>query len=133
MAAPANPECSVMEVDSTNIVTDKEPNAVIANVKMVEDMTYQPQADPSSLEPTDTIELKPIKQNVTYDTSTGKMYAELGSTNATNQEAPAAQSQSQPQYFQNYNSTYTPYPQVQPTQYTGSYTASYTSPSPYDR
>ena len=117
-----------MDVDSNSIQPDKERGAVIANVKMVEDITYQPQADPASLEPTDTIELKPVKQNVTYDTSTGKMYAELGSSSVTTQET-----RPQSQYFQNYQSGYPPYPQMQSAQYTGSYTTSYTSPSPYER
>lgn len=131
MAANTNTECSVMDVDSNSILPDKERGAVIAQVKMVEDITYQPQADPASLEATDTIELKPVKQNVTYDTSTGKMYAELGSSSIAAQEPRPPQPQ--PQYFQNYQSAYTPYPQMQHAQYTGSYTTSYTSPSPYDR
>ena len=97
MAAPANTECSVMDVDSNSILPDTEHRAVIANVKMVEDIPYQPQADPAAMETTDTIELKPVKQNVTYDTSTGKMYAELGSSSVATQET-----RPQPQYFQNY-------------------------------
>jgi len=130
MAAPANTECSVMDVDSNSILPDTEHRAVIANVKMVEDIPYQPQADPAAMETTDTIELKPVKQNVTYDTSTGKMYAELGSSSVATQET-----RPQPQYFQNYQSGYPapPYPQMQAAQYTGSYTTSYTSPSPYER
>ena len=45
----------------------------------VEDnLTYQPQAD---IEPAETLtELKPVKQSVTYDSQTGKMYAELGTS-----------------------------------------------------
>ena len=88
-------------------------------------------------------ELKPVKQNVTYDTSTGKMYAELGaSTPCTNPPSVTAPN-SQP-YFQSYQaptSAYSPYPTAAPqmqapsVQYSSAYstTTSYTSLAPYDR
>ena len=88
-----------------------------------------------------TSEMKPVKQNVTYDSSTGKMYEELGSTSSSTGSAapgvtgvtgvsgvPGARSS----YFQNYQASY-PYSGMQPPQYMSS---SYTSPSyvgPYDR
>ena len=82
---------------------------------------YQPQV--SHLEQPKLQEMKPVKQNVTYDSSTGKMYEELGSTNS---------SSSRPSYFQSYQASY-PYSSMQPPQYMGS---SYSSPGyvgPYDR
>ena len=45
----------------------------------------------------ESTELKPVKQSLTYDSSTGKMYAELGSSNNNNNTAAAALAQtSQP-------------------------------------
>ena len=66
-----------------------EPHTSVLDSAMMEvdpkdgpSLTYQPQAD---LEPAETLtELKPVKQNVTYDSQTGKMYAELGSSNSNN-------------------------------------------------
>ena len=83
-------------------------------------------------------ELKPVKQNVTYDTSTGKMYAELGAS--TPCPAPPSVTNSQP-YFQSYQaptSAYSPYPtsqmQAPSLQYSSAYsTTTYTSLAPYDR
>ena len=70
--------------------------------------------------------MKPVKQTVTYDSSTGKMYEELGSTNSS--------SSSRPSYFQSYQGSYpSPYSGMQPPQYMAS---SYSSPGyvgPYDR
>ena len=85
-----------------------------------------------------TSEMKPVKQNVTYDSSTGKMYEELGSTSSsTGSAAPGVTGVSgvpgaRSSYFQNYQASY-PYSGMQPPQYMSS---SYTSPSyvgPYDR
>merc|ERR1719192_2503464 len=78
--------------------------------------------------------MKPVKQTVTYDSSTGKMYEELGSSSSS-QTSHGQRSASQ-SYFQSYQAGATgyPYSSMQSAQYMGSYTAaSYTSPSPYDR
>ena len=72
-----------------------------------------------------------MKQNVTYDSSTGKMYEELGSTNSGSGGTNSGSS-SRPSYFQSYQASY-PYSSMQPPQYMGS---SYSSPGyvgPYDR
>ena len=89
---------------------------------------YQPQVP--ELEQPKVEEMKPVKQNVTYDSSTGKMYEELGSTNSGS--AGTNSSSSRPSYFQSYQPGY-PYSSMQPPQYMGS---SYSSPGyvgPYDR
>ena len=89
---------------------------------------YQPQVP--ELEQPKVEEMKPVKQNVTYDSSTGKMYEELGTTNSGS--AGANSSSSRPSYFQSYQAGY-PYSSMQPPQYMGS---SYSSPGyvgPYDR
>ena len=87
-------------------------------------------------------ELKPVKQNVTYDTSTGKMYAELGASTPCPPTPSVTAPNSQP-YFQSYQaptSAYSPYPTASPqmqapsVQYSSSYsTTTYTSLAPYDR
>ena len=101
-----------------------------------DDNQYLPpsELEPGQVEATIT-ELKPVKQNVTYDTSTGKMYAELGASTP----CPVVAT-SQAPYFQNYQappSSYSPYPtsqmQVSSAPYSGTYTTSYTSLAPYDR
>ena len=89
---------------------------------------YQPQV--AELEQPKLEEMKPVKQNVTYDSSTGKMYEELGTTNSGS--AGTNSSSSRPSYFQSYQASY-PYSSMQPPQYMGS---SYSSPGyvgPYDR
>ena len=89
---------------------------------------YQPQVP--ELEQPKLEEMKPVKQNVTYDSSTGKMYEELGTTNSGS--AGTNSSSSRPSYFQSYQASY-PYSSMQPPQYMGS---SYSSPGyvgPYDR
>ena len=90
---------------------------------------YQPQV--AELEQPKLEEMKPVKQNVTYDSSTGKMYEELGSTNSGSGGTNSGSS-SRPSYFQSYQASY-PYSSMQPPQYMGS---SYSSPGyvgPYDR
>ena len=87
-------------------------------------------------------ELKPVKQNVTYDTSTGKMYAELGASTPCPNPPSVTAPNSQP-YFQSYQaptSAYSPYPTPTPqmqapsVQYSSAYsTTTYTSLAPYDR
>ena len=87
-------------------------------------------------------ELKPVKQNVTYDTSTGKMYAELGASTPCPAPTSVTAPNSQP-YFQSYQaptSAYSPYPTAAPqmqapsVQYSSAYsTTTYTSLAPYDR
>lgn len=78
--------------------------------------------------------MKPAKQTVTYDSSTGKMYEELGSSGAG---AAAGRSS----YFHNYQASYgggagagAVYPGMGPPP--AQYMSSYTSPGyvgPYDR
>ena len=89
---------------------------------------YQPQVNQlESLDPKteSKTEMKPVKQTVTYDSSTGKMYEELGSTSSSSVSGRSS-------YFQNYQSY--PYSAgMQPSQYM---TGSYASPGyvgPYDR
>ena len=88
---------------------------------------YQPQVDQlsSSGDQAKVQEMKPVKQTVTYDSSTGKMYEELGSTSSSSVSGRSS-------YFQNYQSY--PYSAgMQPSQYM---TGSYASPGyvgPYDR
>ena len=87
-------------------------------------------------------ELKPVKQNVTYDTSTGKMYAELGASTPCPAPPSVTAPNNQP-YFQSYQaptSAYSPYPtaasqmQAPSVQYSSAYsTTTYTSLAPYDR
>jgi hypothetical protein len=65
--------------------------------KTGDEAQYQPpsELEPGQVEATIT-ELKPVKQNVTYDTSTGKMYAELGASTpcpAPDSSRPASQGQ----------------------------------------
>ena len=91
-------------------------------------LTYQPQVE---LEPAETLtELKPVKQSVTYDSQTGKMYAELGTTSGERGVSLG------PEYsFQYSSAQYQTYslPGVTP-QYSGPpYTTTYTSPPTYDR
>ena len=70
MAGGVDTKLTAGEVGTLMEVEDKELTS--------ESLTYQPQAE---LEPAETLtELKPVKQNVTYDSQTGKMYAELGTT-----------------------------------------------------
>ena len=77
-------------------------------------------------------EMKPVKQTVTYDSSTGKMYEELGSTSSGSAAAAAGRSS----YFQNYQSSY-PYSAAAASMQSSQYMASsYASPGyvgPYDR
>jgi len=95
---------------------------------------YQPQVVPQLVEQAGLVEMKPVKQTVTYDSSTGKMYEELGSSSGS--QSSHGQRASSQSYFQSYQAGgggY-PYSSMQSAQYMGSYTAaSYTSPSPYDR
>ena len=76
-------------------------------------------------------EMKPVKQTVTYDSSTGKMYEELGSTSSASAAAAGRSS-----YFQNYQSSY-PYSAAAASMQSSQYMASsYASPGyvgPYDR
>ena len=145
-----------MEVEAVVLPGKQEPGtALLATVKLtVEDITgsgYQPQADPGTayfaeqlvtvlcwpgpLPLPDTLtQLKPVKQNVTYDSETGKMYAELGSSTAGREYSTAPASQpAQSGGFQPYSGpAYQPY-SLQPGPYSG-YTPSYSSPGPqYDR
>ena len=99
-----------------------------------ETLTYQPQAE---LEPAETLtELKPVKQNVTYDSQTGKMYAELGSSVSGESRTQLGGAEYTFQYGgagdppgPHYQSYVSPV-----SQYTGpAYTTSYTSPITYDR
>ena len=85
---------TLMEVDSTILERVEKVEKV-----GVDEAQYQPPSDlePGQVEATIT-ELKPVKQSVTYDTSTGKMYAELGASTPCPAPASAA---SQP-YFQSY-------------------------------
>ena len=89
-------------------------------------------------------ELKPVKQNVTYDTSTGKMYAELGASTPCPAPTSVTQAPNSQPYFQSYQaptSAYSPYPTAAPqmmqppsVQYSSAYsTTTYTSLAPYDR
>ena len=95
---------------------------------------YQPQVDQlsSSGDQAKVQEMKPVKQTVTYDSSTGKMYEELGSSGSAGVGGVGVGANRASSYFQNYQSSY-PYSGMQPPQYMAS---SYTSPSyvgPYDR
>ena len=61
-----------------------------------------PQIDPAALPPP---EMKPVKQTVTYDSSTGKMYEELGSSGSSGGQSHSttlAQSHSQRAVSQSY-------------------------------
>ena len=93
-----------------------------------ESLTYQPQVE---LEPAETLtELKPVKQSVTYDSQTGKMYAELGTTSGERGVSLG------PEYtFQYSGPQYQTYslPAVTPQYSAPPYTATYTSPPTYDR
>ena len=74
-------------VDTMETMTD--PDTEMDTAPVEESLQYQPQADLQ--QPAETLtELKPVKQAVTYDSSTGKMYAELGS-GGTNRQLPSKQ------------------------------------------
>ena len=94
-----------------------------------ESLTYQPQVD---LEPAETLtELKPVKQSVTYDSQTGKMYAELGTSNTERGVSLGPEYSFQysgPQYQQTYS-----VPGLTPQYSAPPYTTTYTSPPSYDR
>ena len=94
-----------------------------------ESLTYQPQVE---LEPAETLtELKPVKQSVTYDSQTGKMYAELGTTSGERGVSLG------PEYTFQYSGSaqYQTYslPAVTPQYSAPPYTTTYTSPPTYDR
>ena len=104
------------------------PNTISSSTELAEATKYEPQGP--QLEPLKIVEMKPVKQNVTYDSSTGKMYEELGSSSGASAQS---NQQTRSNYFQSYQSTY-PYSGMQSAQYMGSYTGvGYTTPSPYDR
>ena len=128
MAGGVDTKLTAGEVGTLMEVEDKELTS--------ESLNYQPQAE---LEPAETLtELKPVKQNVTYDSQTGKMYAELGTSSgqsrgqlgAVTAEYTFQYSGPPPQPGAQYQQAY-----VSPvTQYSGpAYTTSYTSPVTYDR
>ena len=90
-----------------------------------ESLTYQPQVD---LEPAETLtELKPVKQSVTYDSQTGKMYAELGTSSAERAVSLGPEYSFQYSGPAQYGQTYSPQYSAPP------YTTTYTSPPAYDR
>ena len=90
-----------------------------------ESLTYQPQVD---LEPAETLtELKPVKQSVTYDSQTGKMYAELGTSSAERAVSLGPEYSFQYSGPAQYGQTYSPQYSAPP------YTTTYTSPPSYDR
>ena len=66
---------------------------MVTGLQVGESGKYQPQL--SQLEPVKPVEMKPVKQTVTYDSSTGKMYEELGSSGSS-----AAAQPRTPNYFQ---------------------------------
>lgn len=104
-----------------------------ADVHCAGSSKYQPQGSQLGPEQEDKVaSMKPAKQTVTYDSSTGKMYEELGSSGAG---AAAGRSS----YFHNYQASYgggagAVYPGMGPPP--AQYMSSYTSPGyvgPYDR
>ena len=124
MARP-NDEYSKPKLEKVSSLSS--PSTISSSTEISEATKYEPQGP--QLEPLKIVEMKPVKQNVTYDSSTGKMYEELGSSSSSSQ----ANQQARSNYFQSYQSTY-PYSGMQSAQYMGSYTgAGYTTPSPYDR
>ena len=112
-------------VDSLDTMTD--PDTEMDTAPVEESLQYQPQADLQ--QPAETLtELKPVKQSVTYDSSTGKMYAELGS-GGTNRQLPS-NPENNNYSFSSYPTpqTYSGYPVMSPTP---QYTSSYSSPGNY--
>ena len=94
-----------------------------------ESLTYQPQVE---LEPAESLtELKPVKQSVTYDSQTGKMYAELGSTSVERGVSLGPEYTFQYSGGQHYNSY--SLPPVTPQYSAPPYTTTYPSPPTYDR
>ena len=128
---------------SDTMTGDEMMEVDVKDAGVVEDsLQYQPQADLQQHTETLT-ELKPVKQSVTYDSSTGKMYAELGST-ASERHLPSNNPENNNQFsFPQQQTSYPPpaaqtvysgYPVMSPApQYSTNYTSAPAplAPPPY--